>query len=447
MKFRIIALLLIFSFHQSFSQEIMKLTLKSSIELALSNNTDLRIEKNNLFISNTNSTRAIYNFLPSANGYARAFTENGNTFNQQEGVVVNGVVDRIFAGVNAELTLFRGMQNHYFLKSSTNFVNSQEMTIKQTEQLVISNVISQYLEVLFNSQLVIIEKENLILQTINLEKISSEVTLGTRPMIDLYNQKSLVKNAELNALSAEINLRNSKAQLALTLQIDPIQEIQVSEPIWILPESFDNISDIDELVSIAMENRPDLKSSQYREEGNKYSLKVDNTFLTPHLYAFGGFQSAYITDRITTQRNFNEQFFTDNTTLQYGLHLDIPIFAKYRTKSQSIQSKVRYENSVLQRENLEISVKSEVLNAYQNYINAQNSFQLATAQLDAQEESFQLNKESHELGLINIIEFSQANRDYVRAKVDFMRAKYGLVFNTILLKNSLGTLNTEDIPE
>ena len=96
--------------------------------------------------------------------------------------------------------------------------------------------------------------------------------------------------------------------------------------------------------------------------------------------------------------------------------------------------------------NSEIIVKSDVLNAYQNYQDASVNFDASKAQLDAAQLSSNLERERYKLGVSDFVASNQANQRYVQAKGDMAQATYTLLFQDILLQYATGTLKLEDIP-
>jgi len=230
----------------------------------------------------------------------------------------------------------------------------------------------------------------------------------------------------------------------MVMRLDPSTDISLAPPnppdaLLASNEGFESLN------NQALENRNDLKYFKEMESSGKFDLMVARSDFMPTLTARAGVGSNYNNIQGYPNRSFEQQFFGDNTYLGASLNLYIPIFNGMRNQAQYVRSKIMYENSVLDRENTEFTITSEVLNAYQNYNDAVLSYQLAVANMEAAEQAYNYNKESYDLGLINIIEFSKANSDYFKAKSDLVGAKYTLMFQDIFLKSVLGTLEAEDL--
>ncbi|MEQ8925869.1 MAG: TolC family protein, partial [Fulvivirga sp.] len=80
------------------------------------------------------------------------------------------------------------------------------------------------------------------------------------------------------------------------------------------------------------------------------------------------------------------------------------------------------------------------------YRDASVSYDASKAQLEAAELSFRLESERYQLGVSDLVAFTQANQRYVQAKGDMAQASYTLLFQDILLQYATGTLSVDDIP-
>jgi outer membrane protein len=166
----------------------------------------------------------------------------------------------------------------------------------------------------------------------------------------------------------------------------------------------------------------------------------------PSLYAGASYGSRYNYVQGAENRSFNNQFTKDNTQLSYGLTLTIPIYNGLRYRSQAALSRATYENAKINKQNTEVTVKTDVIRAYQNFNDARTAYRSASAQVNAAQLSYQTEKERYDLGMSDIVQLSVVNQAYVAAKGAFESAKYTVMFQKILVDYAVGTLKFEDIP-
>lgn len=429
----------------SYGQE-NTLTFSEAVKIALQNNVNLKQQQNQLSASSMTRTSNLIGLGPTVNVRGNLGRNDGNSFNQQEGRVVNGVLDFMSASLNANMPLFNGMNRVNGYRQSINQLESQMHFIERTNQDVMQQVSLQYLECLFDTELLKIDQANLEVQQQLMKQIELQVEEGSRAQVDAFNQEFQVKNAELQLLRSEIRLRNDKATLAQTLQLELDTQFDVAEPNWDVNAVSMSSMNLDELYALSQKNRADLKRSQADEEAAKFGLRSVRGNYLPSVNAFFSYGSQYNDIQGFNDRSFDQQFFTDNLQTTYGVSFNIPIFGGFATRTNAVQSRVTYENAKLTKENTEFTVKADVLRAHQSYQDALSNYEATSAQLEAANVSYQLENERYTLGVSDLVQFTQANQALINAKADMARAQYTLLFQDILLQYAVGTLKLEDIP-
>jgi outer membrane protein len=423
-----------------------RLSYKEAVKIAIRNNFLLNQEKNNLQVSQAVRTNSVARLAPSVSGTVTALRIDGNSFNQNEGKVENGIRDNVYGSVDANLMLFNSFNRINTIRQSSALLRAQTSLVKRTEQQVISDVSSQYLQVLLDQELMKIAERNIELLTAQLAQIKGQVDLGAKAEVDQITQDALAKGAELTFLRARVTLRNDKALLAQTMLVDATGDFELEDPQWDANFTASLDQDLDQLYATAMANRADYQGSLYAESAAHYLVRASRGNYYPNLVAFGSYGSAYNKLQGSAARGFQDQFFTDNTQLQYGLQLNIPIFNNLGNRLSVVRTRVAHNNAKLARSNVENTVKNDVLRAYLNFQDAIAAYQAAEVQLHAAELSYNLEKERYDLGITDLVQYTQANQNYVKAQGDFAQSKFTISFQKILLDFAIGTLKFEDIP-
>lgn len=452
MRVLIILCLMVYSFTMT-AQTTQVLTFKEAVKIGLENNLALNQAKNNLVTTSVAKSSSMLQLTPSVNITGNAGRNDGNSFNQQEGQVINGVLDFMGANLNASMPLFNGMSNVTAYRQTAHLNDAQMSLVKRTNQDVITNIANQFLVCLLDQRLATIQQKNVETQRQQYDQIREQVNAGSRPEVDLYNQDYQVKNAELLLLRAINKLKNDKAILANTLQVDPLTPLELEDPVWDVNAADADVLSIEQLNETALGQRSDLASAKATEKASQlgyYSAK--GTYL-PNITAFAQYGSRYNYIHANPEdnffpdnRSFDDQFLKDNTQLTYGVSFTIPIFGGFQTRSTVVRSKMNYENSKLTTASTEISIKASVILAYQNYKDAKANYEAANAQLKAAEISYNFEKERYALGISDIVALTLAAQNFTRAQADFESSRYTLMFQKILINYATGTLRFEDIP-
>lgn len=462
------------------SSDSAVLSFKDAVKIALKNNVTLLQQRNQLELSQMQKRSAIASIGPnvSLNGSATQF--NGNSFNQQQGRVINGIRDNISGSFNADINLFNGFGRLNSIRQSVAAFDAQQYFVERTAQDVINRVSTQYLQVLLDVELIRIAKENWDAQLKQLEQIRAFVQVGSRSPVDEYNQDALTKNAELRYVQAEITLTNDMALLTQTLLIDPFENYQVKRPAWDVNMMRGDSLDLEQMLATAKQYRADYKRAAKNEEAQRYGAMAAKSFMMPSLVAFFNYGSNYnfqhdipdsatfretrmvllnpspgiyeLGEQTTTQRvlnpdiprPFSEQFRTNNVYKSYGLQLNIPLFRGLQNRTLYVQQRVARDNAVLQTRNTEFQLKNDVLQAAKNFEGIKKAYQVSVAQVAAAEMAYRYESERYNLGVTNLVDYANANRAYIQALTDKAQAEYRFLFQKIQLDYALGTLRIED---
>jgi outer membrane protein len=292
-----------------------------------------------------------------------------------------------------------------------------------------------------------IAEENFNAQNALLEQIRESVALGARPEADLYNQDAQTKNMQVTALRAKVTLENDKATLAQTLQLDPSIPVEVQSPD--LNANVPTLHDLplDSLYSIAIATRADLKQINHQAAANKFLFKSAAAGYYPNITFGASYGSGYYSSLSSSPiyGNFSNQFFKVLPNTNYQVNFNIPLFSRLANRNQRALSRVTYENSMLQRDNLEKTIKIDVQRAYNNYQAAIKNHEASVAQFQSGQLALKTQQESYLVGVANQVTLAQANQTYVQAAASKAQADVTLLFQSILLEYAMGTLKVDNI--
>lgn len=420
------------------AQNAEQITLQEAIDIALENNYQLKIAANNLDLAKHQELNEKGDFLPSLNGSLSGNRTEGSQFVPGSDNFVNTVVRGISGSLNTNLPIFAGFQNINSLKSSRLDTESEEENFQRVRETVIFQTVSNYLQVLLDKKLLEIDQENLASSQKTLEQVQAQVEVGSRPTVDLFNQEATVANNELRVVNSENALTNSRIQLIRGLQVDPLKEYEFSIP-DVEPEDV-SLQDynLDNLVTIALESRSDLKRDELAIESIKYQLKVTKASIYPTLGLFGSIRTDY-SDQ--SDFSFGDQFYDQNIVKSIGLSLNVPFFNNFNRRTNIQAQKISYRNARLNLEDAELQVVQEVNQAYSDYESFAKQLDASQKALTAAEKSYETQQERYQVGAGTLIELSDANAQFVEAQSNRAQALFRIIFQEKLLDYYLGKLD------
>jgi outer membrane protein len=423
-----------------------KLTYNEAIKIALKNNLILNQQKNNLHTAQVQKNQSIAAFFPDVSIYGGAQHSDGRQPNPDGGELVDLSYDNVYGGIQAQWNIFNGLNAVNTTLRSHSQLFAQTAFVERSEQKAVADVTNQYLQVLLDQELLKIAEGTYRTQEVVLSQMREQVNLGSRAESDMYTQDAQVRNLQVTALRAKVTLENDKALLAQMLQLDPAISFEVQPPPTMSTSPYVNFP-LDSLYDIAVSNRPDLMQAKYQAKANEYAYRATFNGYLPRVTLFADYGSSYnsLFKEDPNYGNFNNQFRTVFPQLTYGVRLAVPIFDRMVTRSTRVLNKMTFENSVLERENLEKTVKIEVKRSYNNYKAGLEAYEASKIQLKAGELALQTQQESLILGLVGPVELATATQTYVQAAASKAQAEVTLAFQHMLLEYALGTLKPEDL--
>ena len=415
-----------------------KISLQEAIDIALENNYQVKVAKNNVALSGKQVLNEKADYLPSVNANMSGSKSIGRNFSQDLGQIVTQTTNSFGGRVSADLPIFSGFENLNSLKSSQFSEKSEKETLESVREEIIFTTVNNYLQFILDQKVLEIDRENLATSRKTLEQVKAQVEVGSRPRVDLYDQESQVASDELAVVNSENQVQSSRLRLIQTLQIDPRKEYNFATPEIDTQSVRATSYDLDQLVSTALENRSDLKSEEFNIQSIKHQLNATKASLYPSLSLSASVGSRY-SDGIPV--NFQDQFFDQNIQQSYGLSLSIPIFSNLSIRTSVQSQQIQYKNAKLNLQNLELQVIQDVntaLNDYKSYVKQLESSEKA---LQAAERAYETQKQRYEVGAGTLIELSEANARYVEAQSSRAQALFRVIFQQQILEYYIGKLD------
>jgi outer membrane protein len=424
--------------------QIITLSYDDAVALALKQNVSLRKQENEMKIVKAMKAQSIGEMAPLLSADVDAYHANGNTPLPQEARTINTSSKGLNASFGASLNIFSGFAQVNSIKMSNARFKAQQKLIERTSQQVIFDVSSQYLQILLDQEVLNIARNNLETQQLLMEQIETMFEAGNKPKSDLYDQKVKVKDNELLVLQAQNNVSTNKSELAILLQLEPTNPIEVVDPGWDIEEVLALQIELDELYNTSMKLRADLKQFQYSELAAEKSLAISKSAFSPSLAAFYNLSTRYNDQSFLS---LEQQLTTDNRSSTYGLSLSIPIYTGLRNRTSFVASKVELENAEIDTENLKKSILNEVQQSYQNFLDLRSAYEVSIARFEAAELALQVQQEKYNLGVGSLVELTNANNNYVDAAAGRASSKFRLLFQRIVVDFHTGTLFIPPVEE
>ena len=465
MKKLILLLSILFS-ASSLSQDLW--TLEECVNRALTENISIKQAELDYLDSEIQKKTAVGNFLPNLNIGSSHSWNVGLNQNITTGLLENITTQFSSMSLNMNIDILNGLKNIKQLHLANLSILANQYQLADMKENISLFVANSFLQILFNKEIVKVQKLQLQLSKDEVVRANELVNNGVIPRGDLFEFEANLASVEKSLIDAQNSLTLSKLSLAQLLLIEDYENFDIVDQEYELKIS--NILDKSpkEIFAYAVQNKNEIKIAETNLEIAKKSLELNKSFLQPRLSAFYSFSSriAY-SDRIapngeisfvpigvvenTNQRvlapiqgtkivsppSFSDQFDT-NKGQNYGLSLSIPVLNGFSTRSNVNRSKVnvkRSENLLFQRK---LDLENTINQAYNDAKGSLKTYEASLKSLESRKLSFEYAQEKFNLGVMNPYEYSQVKQRYESSQSELIRSKFDLIFKLKVLEFYFG---------
>ena len=294
--------------------------------------------------------------------------------------------------------------------------------LKLTELDLIFQTSQRYFALLAARQLVTVYEEAITQrqQQVHESKVKSAAALT--PEIDVYTAEAQLARAETQLLAERNEVLKAKAALdnamglgAAAPDYEPSQTLGPSEV----------VGSTEEYVGAAMKLRPDLLAleDQARAAGAKVSEYRSDLF--PTVNATASYNA--VGTGLPAANNYN-----------IGLVISWPIFNGMLTTHQIAEARLRHDAIEHSIADLRQRILLEVKTAFLDWQNAHQEIHEAQVTLDASQVELTLAQKRYAAGLGNIIELTDAERDFIQDKANYVNTLYSFAVARAGLERAAG---------
>lgn len=422
---------LFFNHFSIFSQDTTRLS--DLINLALANNYQIRIIKNEQLKSQNNNTIGNAGFLPTLDAnFSQDYDQINSTQELYSGDPrsnPNAKNNSTNAGINLNWTIFDGFQ-----------MFAQKSKFSELEQLGAVNTryyIEQTVADLSKAYYQLINEINK-LATFNLSKSISfdryqleqkKLELGSSSLFQLQ----LAQLDYLNDSATVIQQSNLINQLQVQLNQIINRNIQSK----IIPDSFINLNDLQQYSSLqdsALKHNANLNLSQIQELIAVNDIRIQESRFYPEISLVGGYS-------FLNQNNSSGLLKTNKTYgFNYGLNIRFNLFNGTKDRIQLQNLKIDQQNAQLQTQQTQQTIEAGLYNNYITYQSFLQEYQLQEDKIAIAQNNMDIAQRQYELGEINGFDFRQTQLTFIQAQTQLLDLRYILKTLEINILQISGTL-------
>jgi outer membrane protein TolC len=333
-------------------------------------------------------------------------------------------------GVDATLPVYNGGRVRASTRAAQAGANAQNAQAQQTEQDLLLNTTTAYLDVLRTNQLLQVEDSNVAVSRERRRISGVRFEAGAAARLEVFQAEADLANAEQRRITAANTLGQATAGLntligrvpEAPLRISSITSLDLRVP---LPDPNSSVAALREVAAAA---RPTLEVARSQVQNSEANVELARAQRRPNLgLSLGGLLRNPVT-------------FAGRFALSIGLGLSQTLFDSGRTRSQITEAQALLEQSRLGLAGQQLVVANQIENALLGLNSAQARTGNADTAVTAAQEALRAAQLGFQAGARTALEVSDAQAALLTAQTNAVNARFDVATSQAQLAAAVGVL-------
>lgn len=402
-------------------------SLDQCVDYAIAHNIDVARSRLSAYQGELSVTEAKDRFLPNLSGYA------GQSFNFGRGLTADNTyanrnTSSFSVGAQLSLPLFQGTTAIKRLKYSRTALAALLEDVEAAKDDVTLNVISQYLQAVYASEMLAVARENLAISRAELERRNTLLEAGKIPELDIYEARSQVSNDELSVVNAENDSIIALLDLAQMLNLPADQPFAVAP---LADESLPLMSP-EEVFANALASNHAMRAADIRVDAAAKNVALAKAAYIPTISFSAGLGTNYYKTSGYQNDSFGPQM-RHNFAKSIGFNLSVPIFDAFGTRNNVRRARAEQVSAALQLDDSRNRLYKAINQAYTQAIGAGKKLESGRVAVQSARAAFEAMQVKYDNGKANATEYEKALSTYTTARLQELQAKYESILRIRIL--------------
>jgi outer membrane protein len=416
-----------------FAQNEKTISYREMVELALKNNYDIQVAKNNSTISAIQNNYGSAGFLPKLDLVASGNIANNNTrqeFSSGAGVDRNNVSSNNLAtGAYLSWTIFDGFKM-FATKERLNLLAEQgELSFKIQLENTIENVTLLYFQIVKQNQLIKGIQASMAVSDERIKIAETRIKVGSGSKVELLQAKLDLNAQKSNLITQRNTLNEYKTQLMVLAKAESSMRFSVDTSFV-----FDDIQSMDIIKDKIDKDNNSVLFTRKNTLLLKQHIKIIKSQTLPTV----SFNSNYLFGR--SENGAGLILLNRNLGFNAGVSATWNLFNGSFTRTQLRVAGIQLENSFLNETYTKLNLLSNADIAFMRWQGDKELVDLEEENIRLADQSLYIISERLKLGLGNYLEIKESQNSYEEAVTRLVNARYNMKVSETTLKKLTGEL-------
>lgn len=438
-------------------------SLQQCIDQALKQNIDVQLSMLNESQAQLSMDQSLRNFGPDLSGSAGQFYQSGRSIDRFTNQFVQSTIGSNNFQLQGSMLLFGGMQTQNTYKQAKQNWMASEADLEAVKLSVILQVSAAYVQYLQSNESEKASENAANASKSQLDRGQKIYDAGGSNLGVLLGLKAQVANDVAALTSAQNTKATALQNLKQLIRIPQNQLFEVdNQSIGSLESPFEYTPQ--QLMDTILNRRPDYRAAKFRVFAAEYGSKAARGALMPTLSVGGNISTVYSdnaksvdgytlkgfspigrvqgSNEIVEAPSFDYQMNTiafgeqikNNFGQSLGVSLNVPIYSGMQRQTQVKSADVAVLRAQLNLDRIEQNVQNEILNAFNNYQNAEKRYAANKENYELQKLNEAFVKQRFDAGAASLFEYQVANSNAQTSYQNFISAKYERSFRRLVLE-------------
>lgn len=441
-------------------------TLPECIDYAQKNNLQVKQNVLNIELNKIKLEQSVAGLVPNLNGQATHYYNYGRTIDQYTNQFVDQRTQSNNFALSSSVILFEGFQLQNTIRQNNYDYKASQYDEQKGRNDLSLNVVTAYVQILFNRELVSVRKGQLDASKAQVERTRKLVESGSLAKASLLDAESQAANEELLLINAQNQLEISTLALAQLLDLPSAKGFDIQTPELPLPTENLLQNNPEEIYNSALKTMPEIKSAEMKIKSAEKSIAAARGGRSPRLTLGGslgtgysdirnntivtGFQNIVVAhtangeDVIQTLPVYGlekipfKQQLTDNYNKSIGFSLTIPLMNGWQTQAGINRAKITKASADLNDQMIRLQLNKAIQQSYVDANASLKKYYATEKALESLREAFRYTEQKFNVGLLNALDYLTAKNNQNRAESDLLQAKYDFIFKSKVLDFYMG---------
>ncbi len=418
--------------------------MSSALARAYQSNPDLNQQRAGVRAQDENVPRATSAYRPTVTatgqfGYSNlALHEPGTVISPliglgggaTSGTNFSASTDTGALGVTVTQTIFNGNRNYNGVRQAESNVLGARETLRNTEESVLQNGATAYMNVLRDTAILDLRKNNIIVLEEQLRQTRDRFNVGEVTRTDVAQAASSLASARSDYFTALANLETSIANYHQVIGIDPTRLQPARSVEALLPHT------LNDAIAVALQEHPEVQAALHQVDSAELQVKLMEGQLMPTVTVNGQVAQNYNEQGEPGLRLFNATILGE---------VSVPIYTGGDVDAQVRQAKEQLSQAELQADLQRTQVRALVVSNWGLLDSAKAVIVSDQAAVKSAEIALEGVREEARVGQRTTLDVLNAQQTLLNARVSLVSAQRDRVVASYATLAAVGQLSADSL--